>query len=126
VKDENGDLLANSHNILNRWMNYYSQLLNVRRVSHVRQKYVQMSHYYLTLVSPFEDEIAIAKLKRYKSPDSDKFRQNLFKQEVKHYGLISINSLILFGIRKNCFCQWKESIAVPLYKKDNRTDCSNY
>jgi hypothetical protein len=30
VKDENGDLLADYH-ILNRWKNYYSQLLNVRR-----------------------------------------------------------------------------------------------
>jgi hypothetical protein len=28
VKDENGDLLADSHNILNRWKNYF-QLLNV-------------------------------------------------------------------------------------------------
>jgi hypothetical protein len=26
VKDENGDLLSDSHNILNRWKNYFSQL----------------------------------------------------------------------------------------------------
>jgi hypothetical protein len=32
VKDENGDLLADSHNILSRWKNYFSQLLNVHRV----------------------------------------------------------------------------------------------
>jgi hypothetical protein len=37
VKDENGDLLADSHNILNRWKNYFSQLLNVQNVSDVRQ-----------------------------------------------------------------------------------------
>jgi hypothetical protein len=37
VKDENGDLLADSHNILNRWKNYFSQLLNVQSVSDVRQ-----------------------------------------------------------------------------------------
>jgi hypothetical protein len=30
VKNENGDLLADSHNILNRWKNYCSQLLNVQ------------------------------------------------------------------------------------------------
>jgi hypothetical protein len=29
AKDENGDLLADSHNILNMWKNYFSQLLNV-------------------------------------------------------------------------------------------------
>jgi hypothetical protein len=32
VKDENGDLLADSH-ILNRWKNYFSQLLNEHNVS---------------------------------------------------------------------------------------------
>jgi hypothetical protein len=36
VKDENSDL-ADSHNILNRWKNYFSQLLNAHRVSIVRQ-----------------------------------------------------------------------------------------
>jgi hypothetical protein len=36
VQDENGDL-ADPHNILNRWKNYFSQLLNVYNVSEVRQ-----------------------------------------------------------------------------------------
>jgi hypothetical protein len=34
-EDENGDLLADSHSILNRWKNYFSQLLNVHNVSDV-------------------------------------------------------------------------------------------
>jgi hypothetical protein len=37
MKDENGDLLADSHHILNRWKNYFSQLLKVHNVSDVRQ-----------------------------------------------------------------------------------------
>jgi hypothetical protein len=37
VKDENGDLLADSNNILNRWKTYFSQLLAVHRASEVRQ-----------------------------------------------------------------------------------------
>jgi hypothetical protein len=32
VKDENGDLLADSKNILNRWKCYFFQLLNVHNV----------------------------------------------------------------------------------------------
>jgi hypothetical protein len=35
--DENVDLLADSCNILGRWKNYYSQLLNVHRDSDVGQ-----------------------------------------------------------------------------------------
>jgi hypothetical protein len=37
VKDENGDLHADSHNVLNRWKNYVSLLLNVHGVSDDRQ-----------------------------------------------------------------------------------------
>jgi hypothetical protein len=37
MEDENGNLLADSDNILNRWKNYFSQLLNVLIVSDVRQ-----------------------------------------------------------------------------------------
>jgi hypothetical protein len=43
VKNENSDLLADSHNILNRWKNYITYLMNVHRVSDVRQKYIQLS-----------------------------------------------------------------------------------
>jgi hypothetical protein len=37
VTEENGDLLADSHIILNRWKNYFCQLLNVHGVNDVRQ-----------------------------------------------------------------------------------------
>jgi hypothetical protein len=36
VKDENGDLVADSQNILNRWKKCFYQLLNVHNVSDVR------------------------------------------------------------------------------------------
>jgi hypothetical protein len=36
-KEENSDLLADCHNILNMWKNYFSQLLNVYKVRYVRQ-----------------------------------------------------------------------------------------
>jgi hypothetical protein len=100
MKDENGDLLADSHNVLNRWKNYFSQLLNVHNVSDVRQIEVHTAEPLVPSHSRLEVEIAITKLKRYKSPGSIKFLQNWFRQEAKCYCLQSTNSLILFGIRK--------------------------
>jgi hypothetical protein len=38
VKDEKGDLVADSHGILARWRNYSFQLLNVHVVNDVRQR----------------------------------------------------------------------------------------
>jgi hypothetical protein len=37
AKDVNGDLLADSHNTLNRWKNYFSQLFNMHSVSDIIQ-----------------------------------------------------------------------------------------
>jgi hypothetical protein len=70
VKDENGDLLADSNTILNRWKSYFSQLLNVRNV---RQTEIHTAEPLVPGPSHLEVETAIAKLKRYKSPDSDQF-----------------------------------------------------
>jgi len=36
VKDENGNLLADSHSILNRWKNYFCQLLNAHSINDAR------------------------------------------------------------------------------------------
>jgi hypothetical protein len=59
-----------SHNILIRWKNY-SQLLSVHRVSAVRQTEIHTAEPLVPDPWPCEVEIAIAKLKRYKSSGSD-------------------------------------------------------
>jgi hypothetical protein len=61
-KDENGDLLVDSHNILSRWKNYCYQLLNVHRVSDVTQIKIHTTEPLLPDLIPFEVDIAIAKL----------------------------------------------------------------
>jgi hypothetical protein len=62
VKDENGDLFADSHNIMNRQRNYFCQLLNVHRVSDVRQMEIHTAQPLVPKPSASEVEIAIAKL----------------------------------------------------------------
>jgi hypothetical protein len=79
VKDENGDLLADSHNILNRQKNFFSQLLNVHNVSDVRQIKVNTAEPLLPDPSRLDVEIAIAKLKKYKSPGSDQISAELIQ-----------------------------------------------
>jgi hypothetical protein len=72
VKD--GDLLAGSQNILNRWKKYFPQLLNV----HV-------------------SDVAIAKLKKYKFPDSHQIPAELIQAGGEIFTVCDPqNSLILF------------------------------
>jgi hypothetical protein len=61
VKDENGDLLANSHNTLNRWKNYFLQLYNVHRVTDVRQIEIHAADPLVPDPSPLDVETTTAK-----------------------------------------------------------------
>jgi hypothetical protein len=123
VKDENGDLLADSHSILNRWKNYFSQLLNVHNISDVRQIEVHMAE--PSVPGPSHLKVEIAKMKKYKSPGSDEIPAELMKQEAKYYCLQSTNSLILFGIRKNCLITGRTLLLYPLTKRGTKLS-NNY
>jgi hypothetical protein len=75
VKDENGDL-ADSYNICIKCKNYYSQLHNV---SNVRQIEIHTAEPLIPSSSHLEDEIAIPKLKNYRTPSSDELQIKLIK-----------------------------------------------
>jgi hypothetical protein len=70
VKDENGNLLVESNNILDRSKNYFSQLLGVYNISDIRQIEVHTAEPLVPGSNRLEVEIAVAQLK------SMKFRQN--------------------------------------------------
>jgi hypothetical protein len=59
---ENGDQLADSHNILNRWKHYFSQLLNVHNVSDFRKMVVHTAEPLVPGPSCLKVEIAIEKV----------------------------------------------------------------
>jgi hypothetical protein len=62
VKDENGACI--SHNILNRWKNHFSQLLNVHNVSDVRQIVVHTAEPLVPGPSRFEVEVCYCKVEK--------------------------------------------------------------
>jgi hypothetical protein len=126
MKDKNGDLLADSHNILNRWKNYFSRLLNVHNVSDVRQIEVHTAEPLVPGPSSLGFEIAIAKLKKYKSPGSDQSPAELI-QAGGEMLLSAIHKLINSVWNKEELPdQWKGSIIVPIYKKGDKTDFNTY
>ena len=76
VKDEKGDLFADSHSIMTRWRNYFSQLLNVHGAKDVRQEVIHTAEPLVPEPSEFEFELAIKKLKSHKSPGIVKTQRN--------------------------------------------------
>jgi hypothetical protein len=103
-----------------------SLLLNVRKVNDVRQIEIHTDEPLVPEPSPFEVQIAIARLKKYKSPASDHIPAELIQAGGR---------TLQYEIHKLINCTWskeelpdqlKESIIVPFYKKGDKTDCSNY
>jgi hypothetical protein len=126
MKDENGDVLPGSHNIMNGWKNYFSHLVNVYRVSDVRQIEMHTAEMLVPYPSPLEVEIAVATLKRYKSLDCDQIPAELIQGESETLWP-DIHKLInSIWNKEELPDQWKESVIVPVYKKVDKTDFSNY
>ena len=76
--------------------------------------------------SAFEVDLAIEKLKSHRSPGIDQIPAELIKPRgIKIRCEIHklINSI---WNKEELPEEWKESIIVPIYKKGNKTDCSNY
>ena len=76
VKDEKGDLVADSHSILVRWRNHFSQLLNIHGVNDVRQTELHTAEPQVPEPSTSEAELAIEKLKRHNHQVLTKSQQN--------------------------------------------------
>jgi hypothetical protein len=113
-------------NILNRWKNYFSQLLNVHSVSDVRQIEVHTAEPLAPGPSRLEVKIAITKFRKYKSPVSDQIPAELIEAGDEML-LSAIHNLInSIWNREELSDQSKESVIVPIYKKGGKTDCNNY
>ena len=117
VKDEKGDLVADSHSIMARWRNYFSQILNVHGVSDVRQAEKHTAEPLVPEPSVLEVELAIEKLKSHKSPGIDQIPAGLIKAGGSTVRCAIHKLIISIWNKEELPEEWKESIIVPIHKR---------
>jgi hypothetical protein len=100
--------------------------LNVHRVSDVRQIEIHTAEPLVLFLAVFQVEIATAKLKRIKSPGSCQIPAELFQAggEILRSKIHKLVNSI--WNKEELLDQWKESVILPLQKKGDKTECSNY
>jgi hypothetical protein len=96
----------------------------MHNTSDVRQTEVHTAESLVPGASRIEAEIAIAKLKKYKSPGTDEIPTELIK-----VGGIILLSAIHKPInsvwnKEELPDQWKESIIIPVNEKGDKMDCN--
>ena len=79
MKDDKADLVIDSHSILARWKNCFSQMLNVHGVNDVRQTEIHTAEPLVPEPSASEVEFAIEKLKSHNSPGIEQIPAELIK-----------------------------------------------
>jgi hypothetical protein len=109
-----------------RFKIHFSQQLNIFGVNDVSQTEIRTTEPLVPESIAFEFEIAIKNLKRNKTPGIDQILAEAIKAGRRKIRYV-IYKLINYIWNKNILPEdWKDSIIVPIYKKDNTTDCSNY
>jgi len=91
-----------------------------------KQKYVHTVEPLVSEPSAFEVELAIGRLKNYKSPGIDQIPAELIKAGGRTICSPIHKLIISIWNKKELPEEWKESIIVPIYKKGDKTDCNNY
>jgi len=121
VIDDKGDLDADSHSILARWRNYFSQILNIHGVNDIMQTEIHTAEPLVHEPSASEYELDPENVKSHKSPGTKQITAELIKagnstihREI--HKLISI-SCLRSGISRSEYLSMR---------KGDKTDCSNY
>ena len=126
MKDDLSDFVADSHSIFVRWRNYFSQILNVHGVNYVRQTEIRTAEALGCEPSASEFGLAIEKLKSHKSSGIDQTPAKLITAGGKTICCEIHKHIISIWKKEELPEEWKESIIEPIYKKDDKLDCSNY
>ena len=123
IKDQDGTVITNKEQILERWASFYETLYSDNFVDSV----IDVSgDEPVPLILKSELEYAIKNLKNGKSPGLD----NIYSEYIKAGGEHLTKALLhLF----NCILttntvpdSFKQALIVVLYKKNSRLDCGNY
>jgi len=108
------------------WRHYFCQILNVHGVVDVRQTEINTAGRLVLEPSASDIELSTEKLKINKSPGFDQILEEMFKAGGKTIRCEIHKLVISIWNKEELPEEWKESITAPMYKKGNKTVCSNY
>lgn len=126
-KDKDGKLIAEDRLILNRWAEYFEEILNKPDTMETVEENVRIGpEPYVEIPSVEEVRSAINRLKNGKAPGEDQLSPELIK---KGGGALTaqVHDIVCSVWEKETMPNdWKTGVICPVFKKGDKTVCSNY
>ena len=124
VEDSNGAILQHQNEILNRWREYFCDLLNPVEV-HTTEAHDETINEELHLTEA-EVNSAIKSLKAGKAPGVDDIRPEMLKA-MNCFGIRWLTRVCKVAWKTGKVPkQWQTSVLIPIHKKGDKKKCTNY
>ncbi|XP_062519263.1 uncharacterized protein LOC134194353 [Corticium candelabrum] len=122
--NEHGQKLLCTDDQLDRWKRHFASVLNVRRPIAIDSGMVVRSVGSGATLSEEEITNAIKKLKNNRASGNDGITAELLKAGSQRFDWLRASSTSLASGRVSQ--DWKDSVLVPVFKKNDRLICDNY
>lgn len=129
IKNKSGKLVIQSKEGIQVWQEYFKDLLNVEELEEEEEETEEVYQNVEPMVpNPTIQEVenAIKELKNNKAPGEDSVPSELIKAGGARLAK-EIHKLILNIWEKEVIPnEWKEAIVIPIHKKGDKKECTNY
>ena len=127
IKDENGNVMANSEAVLKRWKEYFEKLMNEENNRDPRTEEPEVVNEEVNCVSREEVKNALRRMKKGKAVGPDELSVEVLKcmGEMGIKFLTRLFNRLLMGERMPG--EWRRSVLIPIHKnKRDAQFCGNY
>ena len=127
IKDENGNVMANSKTVLNRWKEYFKKPMNEENYRDPRTEEAEVVNKEVNCVSIEEVKNVLRKMKKDKAVGPDELPVEVWKcvGKMRLEFLTRLFNRLLMGERMPE--EWRRSVLIPIYKnKGDAQCCGNY
>lgn len=127
VKDKEGQILTQKTQVIDRWKEYFQELLNCEQPTQ-NEEITEYHNVEPWVEEPSQKEVetAIKCLKNNKSPGEDAIASELLKKGGKRIGGIMHNLILRIWREEKIPSDWRKAIVIPIYKKGDKEICGNY
>lgn len=129
IKGKDGNILTNTEEQLERWAEYFRDVLNIKREGISRMKVEnQIPELDIKTEPPSMGEIieAINKLKKDKAPGIDEITGDLLKVDIQNTAELLHPLFIKIWQEERFPEDWKKGIIIKLPKKGDLKNCTNW